>query len=234
MFKLDREWRIPRKVPAALHYGAAMHRVLKTYFDGLRFGRNLSMETLLDSFRALLVEARMQDEYQFDLYLSQGEVQLRDFVDSVQRAGVPRVLRLEEPFEIPLGNAVIAGRIDRIDELPDGRVAITDYKTGKPRSQEDADESLQLSIYALAAKQKWGYSVARLTFYNLEENVAIHTVRNDIQLGETKAKVESVAASIAKGDFEPRCGFHCNFCPYRNLCPATEKNLLGNSATTRN
>ncbi len=32
-FKLEREWRIPRDVPAALQYGAAMHRVLKTYFE---------------------------------------------------------------------------------------------------------------------------------------------------------------------------------------------------------
>ncbi len=32
-FKLEREWKIPRDVPAALQYGAAMHRVLKTYYD---------------------------------------------------------------------------------------------------------------------------------------------------------------------------------------------------------
>ena len=32
-FKLEREWRIPRDVPAALQYGAAMHRVLKTYYE---------------------------------------------------------------------------------------------------------------------------------------------------------------------------------------------------------
>ena len=31
---------------------------------------------------------------------------------------------------------------------------IVDYKTGKPKTQEDADDSLQLSIYALAARDK--------------------------------------------------------------------------------
>jgi len=30
-FKLEREWNLPREVPAALHYGAAMHRVLHTF-----------------------------------------------------------------------------------------------------------------------------------------------------------------------------------------------------------
>ena len=44
-----------------------------------------------------------------------------------------------------------------------------DYKTGKPRAQEDADDSVQLSIYAIAAQEKWGYRAERLVFYNLEE-----------------------------------------------------------------
>ena len=50
-FKLEREWRIPRDVPAALHYGASMHRVLKTYFESIRLERPLSEEELLDLFR---------------------------------------------------------------------------------------------------------------------------------------------------------------------------------------
>ena len=35
---------------------------------------------------------------------------------------------------------------------------ITDYKTGRPKSQEDADKSLQLSVYALAARENVGIS----------------------------------------------------------------------------
>ena len=60
---------------------------------------------------------------------------------------------------------------------PDGSVAIVDYKTGKARDQEDADESLQLSLYAIAAREKWGYEVGALIFHNLEENVPVVTVR---------------------------------------------------------
>ncbi len=117
------------------------------------------------------------------------------------------------------------GRIDRIDDLGDGRVAIVDYKTGKPRAQEDADGSLQLSIYAIAAREKWGYQADRLVFYNLEENSAVTTVRGKVELEAAKAKVQDVASRIEAGQFAPKTGYHCRLCPYRNLCPATEKQV---------
>jgi len=101
-----------------------------------------------------------------------------------------------------------------------------DYKTGKPRSQEDADDSLQLSLYALAAKEVWGHRVSQLVFYNLENNTAIATTRNDAQLEEAKLRVLEAAENIAQGRFDAKPSYNCAFCPYRNLCPATEKVVL--------
>jgi RecB family exonuclease len=130
---------------------------------------------------------------------------------------------------VKVGATTVAGRIDRVDKLPDGRVVITDYKTGRPLSQEDADESLQLSIYALAARETWGYRAEHLAFYNLSENTSVFTHRNEAQLQEAKAKVEQVAESIAAGRFDAKPSFSCRFCAYRVLCPATEKRLSENS-----
>ncbi len=224
-FKLEREWRIPRDVPAAMQYGAAIHRVLRTYFDSVRIEQPLSEQEVIGLFQADFAQAVIDDPYQRQLYEAQGVRQLRDFVVRAQRAPVPKVLHTEEHFEVQIGGATVAGRIDRIDDLGGGRIAIVDYKTGKPRAQEDADESLQLSVYAIAAREKWGYKAERLVFYNLEENSTVTTVRGPIQLAEAKIKVEEVAERIKAGAFDPKPGFHCRFCPYRNLCPATEKPL---------
>jgi DNA helicase II / ATP-dependent DNA helicase PcrA len=224
-FKLEREWRIPRDVPAAMQYGAAMHRVLRTYFDAVRQGRVLADEQLVEMFREDFAQLPIDDAYQRELYEQQGIQQLRDFLEGQRQLPAPRVLHTEEQFEMRVGNATVAGRIDRIDDLGDGRVAIVDYKTGKPRAQEDADESLQLSVYALAAQEKWGYAAERLVFYNLEENSAVMTRRDRFQLDQAKAKVRQVADQIEAGQFEPKPGYHCRLCSYRNLCPATEKPL---------
>lgn len=226
-FKLEREWRIPRDAPAAMQYGATMHRVLRTYFDSVRLGRLLPDEAVIELFRADLAQAVIDDPYQRELYAQQGIQQLRDFLAIAHRSTAPKVLHTEEHFEIHLGPATVVGRIDRIDDLGEGRIVIVDYKSGKPRAQEDADDSLQLSIYALAAKEKWGYEAERLVFYNLEENSPVTTTRGRRQLEEAKARLEDVAHRIEAGQFDPKPGYHCRLCAYRNLCPATEKQVSG-------
>jgi RecB family exonuclease len=224
-FKFEREWKLARQVHAAMQYGAAMHRVLKTYYDSARLNRIKSDDELLQLFREDLSAAGIQDEYQRRLYLEQGEEQLRDFLAGTRAAPAPQVLHTEEWFDIEIAGTKVAGRIDRMDRAADGSVNIVDYKTGKARSQEDADESLQLSIYAMAANAKWGYRVGALAFHNLEGNVAVLSKRTEFQLEQARERVLAVARGIAEGNFKPKPDFYCNFCAFRGLCPAKEKSV---------
>ena len=223
-FKLEREWRIPSEISAAVEYGASVHRVLLAYFDSLRWNRALSSPELVERFRADLASEAITDPYQRELYQRQGVTQLREFVAGVESAP-PEVLHTEEQFSMKIGQTMLAGRIDRIDRAPNDRVIITDYKTGKPKSQDDADHSLQLSLYALAAREKWGYQAENLVFHNLDGNTRVKTVRSDRELDEAREMVIEVAAQIAEGNFEPTPGFHCAWCSYRFLCPKTEKHV---------
>jgi len=224
-FKLERDWRIPAKPAAAMQYGAAIHRVLKTYFDSIRLGRPKSEAELVELFKADLASAKIQEAYQHELYEQQGLLQLREFLAAAGAIDPSQVLQTEESFEIHIGETSVVGRIDRIDRRPDGTVAIIDYKTGKAKDQEDADESLQLSLYAIAAKEKWGYEVGALIFHNLEENVPVVTIRRESDLIAAREKVKDAADGIAQNIFKAKTGIHCNFCAYRTLCPEKEKRI---------
>jgi len=224
-FRLDRDWRLSAKPAAAMQFGAAMHRVLKDYFDCRRDGRVKTDDQFIEQFRSDLATAGIQEAYQRELYEKLGILQLRDFFSSARSIPADQVLHTEEPFEIQIGETKVVGRIDRIDRLSYGSVAIVDYKTGKARDQEDADDSLQLSVYALAAQEKWGYPVSGLSFFNLEQNLSVNTSRNEAQLQGARARVQDAVQGIAAGKFLPKPGVHCGFCAYRSICPEKEKHI---------
>ncbi len=92
-FRLEREWNLPRDVSASLHYGAAMHGVLRTFYDAQRYQREISDDELLEQFRSTLASAGIADRYQYELYLRQGMEQLRQFIDSARQAPPPEVSR---------------------------------------------------------------------------------------------------------------------------------------------
>lgn len=70
-----------------------------------------------------------------------------------QREG-RKPLRSEITGEAPLAGILVHGRADRIDRLPDGGLAIVDYKTGKPPARKaiEAGFALQLGLLGLIGR----------------------------------------------------------------------------------
>ena len=225
-FKIARYWRLPDEPSAATQFGASVHRVLKTYFDGALAGRPLTPQQVEEEFVKDFRGAPVEDALQRELYEQQGVRQLREFLQAQQAAPPAEVLATEQWFEVGIGGATVRGRVDRLDRCGEGGAAVVDYKTGTPRTQEDADESLQLSIYAIAAQRQWKLEPRRLVFYNLETNQAIESQRSQRELEEAERQVRAAAENIAQGEFDAKPGYHCRWCPYRSLCPETEERLF--------
>jgi ATP-dependent helicase/nuclease subunit B len=76
-------------------------------------------------------------------------------MERANRAAGRKPLRAEVTGEAPLAGITIHGRADRIDRLPDGGLAIVDYKTGKPPTMKaiDAGFALQLGLLGLIGRQ---------------------------------------------------------------------------------
>ena len=136
------------------------------------------------------------------------------------------ILEQEKAFELPLENDVIlTGRMDQVNSLGRKEVEIVDYKTGRPRKEAEAHKDLQLSIYALAAKEIFEWNPVRLVFHYLQTNQTQVTARDGKQLDDAEKIVLETAADIRAAQFPAKPGFLCRSCAYKPICPAHEECL---------
>ena len=61
-------------------------------------------------------------------------------------------IAVEVPFEMPIGDTVVRGRIDAVFADPDGGATVVDWKTGEPPRGSEAmrQAAVQLAVYRLA------------------------------------------------------------------------------------
>lgn len=131
--------------------------------------------------------------------------------------------RFEKPLEWPGGSITLHGRIDRIDEHPDGRRAVLDYKTSNVQSLSKRlknEEDHQLGFYGILADVP----------FDAAHYVALEPLREktgDVQPADY-LKAQQVLAeqivgcmqSIAAGAALPANGIEviCQYCDMRGLC----------------
>ncbi|MBI1737992.1 MAG: PD-(D/E)XK nuclease family protein, partial [Acidobacteria bacterium] len=222
-FLFDNVWGLRGGPRAATTFGSVMHTTVRIVVKEWKENKRLlpwdEVETI---FRREWRSAGYEDDYQEKEYQREGLEQLRAF----HASALPQpedVLGQEKTFELPMdGDVVVTGRMDQVNRLGPREAEIVDYKTGRPKDEKAARNSLQLSIYALAARDVLELDPVRLTFYNLMTNLPVCSARDAKQLKKAEDKVQEVAANIRAGEFGANPGFVCRYCEYRAVCPAHE------------
>jgi DNA helicase II / ATP-dependent DNA helicase PcrA len=225
-FLFSRLWSLKEGPRATYTFGAVMHTTIKRFVEQLKRGVKLPFDEVARIYETEWISAGFEDEYQENEYKKDGIEQLRAFHTTMLSAR-PEVLEQEKPFELPLeNNVIINGRIDQINSLGRNDIEILDYKTGAPRKDSDAKKDLQLSIYAIAAKEILELNPVRLAFYYLQENKLQETTRDSKQLNQAQKIIQEAAADIRAAAFKPKRHFAtCRSCAYQPICPAFEESL---------
>jgi RecB family exonuclease len=129
---------------------------------------------------------------------------------------------VERDFRVKWGDVVLAGRMDRVDEGPDG-VSVIDYKTSEldddAKADEKARDSLQLRVYALAHRELTGRIPERVELRYVLTGVRGTASPGEAMLERTREKIETIAEGIRAGRFDARPSeFNCSICACRPIC----------------
>jgi DNA helicase II / ATP-dependent DNA helicase PcrA len=216
-------WRIRGGPHAMMTFGNVMHTTIKEFAALVRERRKVPFSEVAAIYEREWSSAGFPDDYQEAEYRKAGLEQLENF-HRTYSAAPPDMQYQEKGFELHLDHDVIVtGRMDQINRIGEKEIEIVDYKTGKPKDAKRAGDSLQLSVYAVAAEEVLDLYPSRLAFYNLTNNEQVETVRDSRALAKTKQTIAGVADQIRAGDFAAKAGFHCGYCDFKPLCPAHEQ-----------
>jgi DNA helicase-2/ATP-dependent DNA helicase PcrA len=218
-YKFARVFRIPQEPTINQRFGIVVHQVLER-FHAAGGG---SLDALMQLFEASWRRSGFGDSNDDLQFREKAVAALTRYWELDQkRAGKP--VWFERGFSFKLGPHLVRGRVDRVDELPDGSFELIDYKTGRPKSEDDLRDDVQLSLYQLAARESWEVDARAGSYYYVLDNEKVPVAHSDDELARVKATVEEIADGILEQEFEPKPSYElCSFCDYRIICPAAEK-----------
>ena len=119
----------------------------------------------------------------------------------------------------------LKGFVDRIDISPQGWIRINDYKSGKSPNQNFESKVLfQLKFYALVIFKKTGKLAKQLRLLYLKDSniLSYEPTHTDIQITEQKVLsiAKEIKQSIEQNNFMPKKSKLCDYCYFKNICPA--------------
>ena len=130
----------------------------------------------------------------------------------------------EQWFELDLGdNVTVVGSIDHVARTESGGIGIVDWKTNrKAKTRAHVEDSLQLAVYTLAARELWGQEPKWVALDFVVPGVRVTVDRAGIDVDSAVARMRSVADLIRREAFGATPNRLCGWCDYRAECPAFE------------
>jgi putative RecB family exonuclease len=132
---------------------------------------------------------------------------------------------IELLLEARVGNLRLRGIIDRLDLTAGGELVVVDYKTGRaPSANYEQSKLIGVHIYALLCQEVLGRRPVEVRLLHLKEPVAISTEPSEQSLRGQRQRAVAVWTAIERAcrdeDFRPHPSSLCNFCRFREFCPA--------------
>ncbi len=211
-----------RRPNPAFTFGANLHRALE-YFHNAGGAEQLSPEAFHQAFERLWRDAGFETAQQSEQFKQAGlELAQRYYQTHAEQPPEAAVLFTERALRRDMGRYILTGRIDRVDEHPDGALEIIDYKSGRADvSEAQVRNDLALHCYALLLQEHYPDRPLRIALYALRANKKVAVEVSPESLDEFRQMLNQLVGQILDEDWEiltPRWIDPCAACEFLSLC----------------
>lgn len=241
-YKLKHIISLPTKGAAHFSFGQTLHLTLQHFYEQVQTLNQATQSSLfaitpstkadqiqvptlaelLQDYEDTFINDWYESAEQRELYHQQGRDILKKFY-AAQEGNWTVPFALEDSFKIQVGDAILKGKIDRLDQEPDGSLHIIDYKTGQPKQKLLPEDKDQLLIYQIATEALPKYRnlgpTKKLTFYYLNNSQPVSFEGQPEDLDRLRDKITNTVDRIRTGDFKATPSqFVCDHCEFKTIC----------------
>ena len=222
-FKLRLLYGFNPPIHEALGYGRSLHNALaelhKRALEGEKFSEEDASEfvdrhlSVRYAYASLEQDLRRAAEKAFANYLRENAPHL----DRLEHAEVDVELTLEDGI-------VVHGRIDLVRRTDTGETSVVDFKSSE-RAQTDEVTRVQLHLYALGYRERFGKIADLIEVHNLDRGGSVREVVDDALMAQTVDTVRDAGDRLRTNRFE-RLEIYgektCGTCDMRGICRDSE------------
>jgi len=220
-YKFARVLRIPVPQTVQQRFGIVIHQVLERYHSG----SDQTLEGMLELLEQVWRRSALGETESDLVFMAKARDALCRYHERLIREDVDPVW-FERSFSFRVGPHHLRGRVDRVDRLPGGDgngYELIDYKTSRPRTPDQLADDVQLSLYALAAREDWGLECSRQAYYYVLDDLKVPVPDRSPDAQALEELVLEVGDGILAQRFDPTPSpAACAMCDYRVVCPAAE------------
>lgn len=209
------------------HYfslGKSVHSALEFMYDPEKHEVCPPVEDVLEALESKWISVGYKDKKDEKKYKKQAEKMITQYHEKYLEYW-DQPLAIEKKFTMEFGNVTVTGFIDKVDILPNGKLHITDYKTGRMWDLGKTESDEQCTMYQYAASQLFNAPVGKLTLLHVPTQTNDSCPNHvDVKIDALRDKYAKTLSDIEAKKFDPKpADLACSRCDHKAFCPVWEE-----------
>lgn len=203
-------------------FGTTLHKVLQRFHDEGDQGVTTTAEALA-AMEESWIEAGYSSAQEMQEAMSEGKAILTAYTErELMRPSPGRAILIEKQLRMDLGPFVLIGRVDRVDEHPDGALEVVDYKSGRQAvTVEDVESDLAMACYQLLVENAYPERAVSLSIHAVRSDTKATYSHSAADLAQFRSDLVQLGEEILHRDYErlaPTYKDLCAYCDFLPLC----------------